>query len=271
MCRDEHPVAQGQVPELEGLKEWVCHRSNLRRWWSGRIRVSYARLAVGRLTDVDVSNHGLRFRDLREMEVGGVPTITARISFTGELGYEVYCAEVHQEALRAAIVAAAEGLDLRMFGGRAFMSMRLEKGFGVWNLEYRPDFTPAEAGMGPFVKVDKAADFIGKEAARAELDRGPDRRLVTLVLDVGDADESGLADAIHDEPVFHGGECVGFVTSGGYAHYSQASVALAYVPTHLADDPATHDGFEVEILGHIRPAQLVAERLYDPAGERMRG
>jgi dimethylglycine dehydrogenase len=213
------------------------------------------------------------------MEVGGVPTITARISFTGELGYEVYCAEEHHEALRVAIVAAADGLDLRPFGGRAFLSMRFEKGFGVWNLEFRPDFTPAEAGMGPFVKVDKAADFIGKEAARAELEAGPQRRLVTLVIDVGDVGDPGesggndnsVADAIHDEPVFHGGECVGFVTSGGYAHYSQASVALAYVPTRLADDPAAADGFEVEILGHMRPARLITECLYDPAGERMRG
>jgi len=254
---------------IPGDQVTVTDRSNDLMGWS--IAGPDSRQLLGRLTDADVSNHGLRFRDLREMEVGGVPTITARISFTGELGYEIYCTEGHHEALRAAIAAAADGLDLRMFGGRAFLSMRFEKGFGVWNLEFRPDFTPAEAGLGPFVKVDKAADFIGKEAARAELEAGPQRRLVTLVIDVGDPGDDGVADAIHDEPVFHGGECVGFVTSGGYAHYSQASVALAYVPTRLADDPAAADGFEVEILGHLRPARLVAEPLYDPAGERMRG
>ena len=228
-----------------------------------------ARELLSRLTDEDVSNHGMRFRDLREMTVGGVPVIAARLSFTGELGYELYCTANHHEALRSAVMEAGRAgdrnLDVTPFGGRAFMSLRLEKGFGVWNLEYRPDFTPAEAGMGPFVKVDKAAAFIGREAARAEVERGPPRRLVTLVLDADDAD------AIHDEPIFHGGECVGFVTSGGYAHHTGNSVALGYVPDHLADGSAGDDGFEVEILGQMRPARLQREPLYDPAGERMRG
>ena len=228
-----------------------------------------ARELLSRLTDEDVSNHGMRFRDLREMTVGGVPVIAARLSFTGELGYELYCTANHHEALRSAVMEAGRAgdrnLDVTPFGGRAFMSLRLEKGFGVWNLEYRPDFTPAEAGMGPFVKVDKAAAFIGREAARAEVERGPTRRLVTLVLDADDAD------AIHDEPIFHGGECVGFVTSGGYAHHTGNSVALGYVPDHLADGSAGDDGFEVEILGQMRPARLLREPLYDPAGERMRG
>ena len=228
-----------------------------------------ARELLSRLTDEDVSNHGMRFRDLREMTIGGVPVITARLSFTGELGYELYCTANHHEALRSAVMEAGRAgdrnLDVTPFGGRAFMSLRLEKGFGVWNLEYRPDFTPAEAGMGPFVKVDKAAAFIGREAARAEVERGPTRRLVTLVLDADDAD------AIHDEPIFHGGECVGFVTSGGYAHHTGNSVALGYVPDHLADGSAGDDGFEVEILGQMRPARLQREPLYDPAGERMRG
>ncbi|MCS5664631.1 MAG: FAD-dependent oxidoreductase, partial [Acidimicrobiales bacterium] len=181
---------------------------------------------LGRLTDDDVSSHGLRFRDLREMTVGGVPVMLARLSFTGELGYELYCAGEHQETLRQAIVAAGGSgekgrhLDVTPFGGRAFMSLRLEKGFGVWNLEYRPDFTPAEAGMSRFVKVDKPADFIGRKAAMDELERGPSRRLVTLVIDADDAD------AIHDEPVFHSGECVGFLTSGGFAHHIGCSVGL---------------------------------------------
>jgi dimethylglycine dehydrogenase len=226
-----------------------------------------ARELLAHLTDEDVSNHGMRFRDLREMTVGGVPVIAARLSFTGELGYELYCTGEHHEALRLAVLEAGRAGDLNVtpFGGRAFMSLRLEKGFGVWNLEFRPDFTPAEAGMGRFVKVDKAADFIGREAARAELERGPARKLVTLVLDVDDAD------AIHDEPIFHGGACVGFVTSGGYAHHTGNSVALGYIPTPLADGSAGDGGFEVEILGQMRPARLQLEALYDPAGERMRG
>ena len=97
------------------------------------------------------------------------------------------------------------------------------------------------------------------------MERGPTRRLVTLVLDADDAD------AIHDEPIFHGGECVGFVTSGGYAHHTGYSVALGYVSAHLADGSAGDDGFKVEILGQMCAARLQREPLYDPAGERMRG
>ena len=255
---------------LQHLPDGVVEVSDLSEHLLGwSISGPDARELLSRLTDEDVSNHGMRFRDLREMTVGGVPVIAARLSFTGELGYELYCTANHHEALRSAVMEAGRAgdrnLDVTPFGGRAFMSLRLEKGFGVWNLEYRPDFTPAEAGMGPFVKVDKAAAFIGREAARAEVERGPTRRLVTLVLDADDAD------AIHDEPIFHGGECVGFVTSGGYAHHTGNSVALGYVPDHLADGSAGDDGFEVEILGQMRPARLQREPLYDPAGERMRG
>ena len=119
--------------------------------------------------------------------------------------------------------------------------------------------------MSRFVKVDKPADFIGREAARDELERGPSRRLVTLVINADDAD------AIHDEPVFHAGECVGFLTSGGFAHHIGCSVGLGYIPAHLADGSSGLDGFEVEILGQMRPARLQLEPLYDPAGERMRG
>jgi len=254
----------GQRLPADGVT--VTDRSEGLLGWS--ISGPDARQLLSRLTDEDVSNHALRFRDLREMTVGGMPVIVARLSFTGELGYELYCTGEHHEALRLAVMQAGrdEGLDVTPFGGRAFMSLRLEKGFGVWNLEFRPDFTAAEAGMGRFVKVDKAADFIGRDAARAELVDGPARRLVTLVVDVDDD-----ADAIHDEPIFHGGECVGFVTSGGYAHHCGQSVALGYIPTHLADGSADVDGFEVEILGRMRPARLQLEPLYDPDGERMRG
>ena len=237
----------------------VVDRSSDLHGWS--IVGPQSRELLSRLTDDDVSKLGFRFRDLREMTVGGAPLVAARLTFTGELGYELYCDEAGHEPLRQAIYAAADGLPLVPVGGRALMSLRLEKSWGVWNLEFRPDFTPAEAGLSPFVKIDKPAEFIGKAAAAAEVDNGAQRRLVTLVLDVDDTD------AIHDEPIFHNGDCVGFVTSGGYAHYSQESVAMGYVPAGIAD---ASDGFEVEILGELRPARIQTEALYDPAGERMR-
>ena len=141
------------------------------------------------------------------------------------------------------------------------MSLRLEKNWGVWTLDYRPDFTAAEAGLDAFIRFDKNTPFIGRDAALAERELGPVKRLVTLVVD---ADE---VDVTHDEPLFHDGACIGYVTSGGYAHTTGHSVALGYVPSELASEGTS---FEVEILGERRPARIQPKPLYDPDGERMR-
>ncbi len=214
------------------------------------------------LTREDVSNEALAFRDLRSMSIGGVPAILARVSFTGELGYEIYCAPPYQLALFEAIEREGSDLGLRLFGGRALMSLRLEKNWGVWTLDYRPDFTAAEAGLDSFIRFNKPVDFIGKAAAAAEKARGSEKRLVALVVD-----SDGVADVNRDEPLFHGGDCVGYVTSGGYAHFVGKSVALGYVPAMLA---RPGEKFEVEILGERRPARVQAEPLHDPSGSRMR-
>jgi dimethylglycine dehydrogenase len=187
--------------------------------------------------------------------------MVARVSFTGELGYEIYCAPPYQLALFEGIERAGTDLGLRLFGGRALMSLRLEKNWGVWTLDYRPDFTPAESGLDAFISFNKPTDFIGRAAATAEKARGPEKRLVTLVVDATDVD------AHRDEPLFYGGACVGYVTSGGYAHYLGISMALGYVPAALARPGET---FEVEILGERRPAHVQATPLYDPTGSRMR-
>jgi len=221
-----------------------------------------SRELLSRLTREDVSNEALAFRDLRAMSIGGVPAILARVSFTGELGYEIYCAPPYQLALFEAIEREGSDLGLRLFGGRALMSLRLEKNWGVWTLDYRPDFTAAEAGLDSFIRFNKPVDFIGKAAATAEKARGSEKHLVTLVVD-----SDSVADVNRDEPLFHGGDCVGYVTSGGYAHFVRKSVALGYVPAMLA---RPEEKFEVEILGERRPARVQAEPLYDPSGSRMR-
>jgi len=221
-----------------------------------------SRELLARLTRDDVSAAAFKFRDIRGTVVGGVPCLLARVSFTGELGYEIYCAPQYQLALYEAIERAGADLGLRWFGARALMSLRLEKNWGVWTLDFRPDFTAAESGLDAFVRCDKDAPFVGREAALAERERGPEKRLVALVVE---ADE---VDANRDEPLFHDGACVGYVTSGGYAHYTGHSVALGYVASALARDDAT---FEVEILGERRPARIQPRPLYDPEGARMRG
>ena len=219
----------------------------------------------------DVSNGALRFLDVREMEVGLVPALVCRISYTGDLGYEIYVDARHQVALYRALAAAGAEHGMRPFGMRAMMSLRLEKSFGAWMREYRPDYTPAETGLDRFVCFRKG-DFIGRDAALRERDAPPGRRLCTFVVDAHDADPWG------DEPIFAGDDVVGFVTSGGYAHYSAKSIALGFVPVEMMDGGAGPEraagfapGFAIEILGERRPARLVRESVLDPAGERMRG
>ena len=143
---------------------------------------------------------------------------------------------------------------------RAMMSLRLEKAFGSWMREYKPDFTPAETGLDRFVAFRKN-DFIGRDEVLRERDEPPARRLATFVVEVKDADVWA------DEPIWHDGKVVGFVTSGGYAHYSEKSVALGLIPRELAIDG---NSFEIEILGEMCPAILITEPLFDPARERMR-
>ncbi|MFK7732146.1 MAG: FAD-dependent oxidoreductase [Pseudomonadales bacterium] len=208
----------------------------------------------------DVSASAFRFCSIRETSVAGVPATLARLSFSGELGYEIYCAPQYQLKLFEAIEETGQALDLKWYGARALMSMRLDKGWGVWTLDFRPDFTAKESGLDAFVAYDKPADFIGKAAALAERDHAPDKSLVTLLVDTE-------IDCHHDEAVFHNRKCVGYVSSGGYAHHSKRSVAMAYVPSVLVVDGAQ---FEVEILGDLRPARLQSEPLYDPTGANLR-
>ena len=230
-----------------------------------------ARDLLAEVTDSDVSAHGMRFMAFGEMEVGQAPVWCGRISFTGDLGYELWMPARYQryvfDLLRSA--GAAHGLEL--FGLHALNSLRLEKGFGSWLREYRPDYDPFEAGLGRFVRMEK--DFIGRDALMDKYGESdpPGRvaatglRLCTWTVDVGAGPDA--CDVIGDEPVWHDGEVVGWVTSGGYAHHSETSVAMGYVPAELVNSTGR---FEIEIVGTRRPAKPVESCLWDPAATRMR-
>ncbi|MDH3714973.1 MAG: FAD-dependent oxidoreductase, partial [Gammaproteobacteria bacterium] len=221
-----------------------------------------ARELLQRLTCSDVSNVALPFLSVREMEVGLCRAIVQRLSYTGDLGYEIYVPIEQQVALLLAIEEAGEDLQLRPFGMRAMMSLRLEKSFGSWLREYKPDYTAQETGLDRFIDYAGNSEFIGRAAALEERHRAPQRRLCTFVVEADDAD------CWADEPIWHDGKVVGFVTSGGYAHFVQCSVALGFLPCALIEDGRT---VEIEILGERRPAHLVAQPLLDPEGKRMRG
>jgi dimethylglycine dehydrogenase len=217
------------------------------------------------LSSEDVSNEAFGFLDVRHVDVGMVPALVGRISFTGDLGYELWVEPAYQARLFDDLMAAGARHGLRLFGASALNSLRLEKSFGSWATEFRPSYTPYEAGLGVFVKPDKG-DFVGRDAVRRLRDEPPAQRLVTFTVDVPEG--PAAADVIGDEPIWHEGRVVGRVTSGGYAHASSASVALGYVPADLA---TARSGFEVEVLGDRRAATRLDECLFDPAGRRMRG
>jgi len=222
-----------------------------------------SRDVLQKLTATSLATSDFPFMSFRRVNIGHAPVWLSRMTYTGDLGYEIWVAPEYQRYLFDLIWEAGREFDMRLFGFRALITMRLEKNFGTWYREYRPIYTPLEAGMERSLKFDH--EFIGRSAVETEMKTGPARKLVMFQVDV---DPSAPADVIGDEPVWHEGKVVGWITSGGYAHYSGVSLALGYIPAELAKDGTT--GFEIEIIGQRRPAKLQPEPVLDPSGSRMR-
>jgi dimethylglycine dehydrogenase len=219
-----------------------------------------SRAVLQGLTRIDLSSGAFPFLSFRRMDVGMIPALVGRISFTGELGYEIWVTTDYQRALYELLSEAGRAHGLRLFGARALNAMRIEKSFGTWAREYRPIYGPYEAGLGRFVDLNKG-DFVGRAAALEEKESGGALRLTTFSVEAGDADASG------DEPIWHDGKVVGWVTSGAYGHRVQRSLALGYIPRALATES---EGFEIEIIGERRKATRAAAAVYDRDGGRMR-
>jgi glycine cleavage system T protein len=210
------------------------------------------------LSTADLSNEAFRYMRAREIDVGSVPCFALRVTYVGELGWELYCPMEFGLRLWDAIWDAGRERGLVAGGYRAIDSCRLEKGYRVWGADITPDDTPFEAGLGFAVKLDKD-DFIGREALLERQE--PERRLACLVL----ADPRAVA--LGSEPVRIDGETVGRVTSGGYGYTVERSIAYAYVPAINAEPGQT---IEVEIFGEWIAGEVAAEPLYDPSGSRIR-
>jgi dimethylglycine dehydrogenase len=148
-----------------------------------------------------------------------------------------------------------------LFGGRALSSLRLEKNYGSFNKDFRPDYTPGETGLDRYLDFAKA-DFVGRAAALAERTAGPARRFVVLEVAARDADVVGY------ESIMHGGRAVGYVTSGAYGHCVDRSLAAGYVPSALAQEG---ERFEIDVLGDLCAATVRLQPLYDPQGLKLRG
>ena len=204
----------------------------------------------------DVSNVAFKFRDTKKLFVAGVPAIVNRISFTGELGYEIYVAPHFQLKLYEEIESAGKELNIKPFGSRALMSMRLEKNWGAWTLDYRPDFTAKESGLDIFIDWNK--DFIGKENA---MNDDSNLKLTSLMVKTSDIDVT------NNEAVMKKDESIGYITSGGYAHYVGESIAFSYLDK---TDISSGKNIQVEINGNLYDSIIINEPLYDPSGKKMR-
>ncbi|MBW4972001.1 FAD-dependent oxidoreductase [Roseovarius mucosus] len=204
----------------------------------------------------------MRFMDVRHATVGMVDCLVQRVSYTGDLGYEIFCDPMAQRALWDVLWSTGQKHGMRPFGMRAMMSLRLDRFFGSWLNEFSPDYTPGETGMDRFISFTKNTDFFGRAAAEAERATGAARKLVAFEVEALDADVNGY------EPVWIDGEVRGFCTSGGYSHHAGKSIALALIPADLAEAGLEA---EIEILGHKRAAKILTEALFDVDGARMRG
>ncbi|HEX4153218.1 MAG TPA: FAD-dependent oxidoreductase [Steroidobacteraceae bacterium] len=221
-----------------------------------------ARDLLSAVTPADVSAQRFKFMDIRRLDLGLASALVGRVSYTGDLGYEIWCDPANQVPIFERLMEAGSVFGIRLFAARALNSLRLEKAYGSWAREYRPIYSPLEAGLDRFVALDKESDFIGREAAIRESRAGGRLRLRCFVVSTDDVDVLG------DEPIWHGESVCGWVTSGGFAHASGASVALGYVPKDIADDA---EGWSIEILGRRYSAHLQRRALFDPDGSRMRG
>ena len=238
----------------------------IRRYDMGLVGLSIAgprsRELLALLCDEDVSGAAFRFMDHRAMDIANVPAMINRVTYTGDLGYEIWVAPEYQRRLYLSIMTAGQSLGIVNFGMRALLGLRLEKNFPTWYRELRPIYGVIEAGLERFVDFRKP-EFIGRAAALREQQSGGTLRRVSFVVAAADADVLG------DEPIWHGGKVIGWVTSGGYGHYVDRSLAQGYVPVALSRETAEH-AFEIEILGERRAATIIEQPLFDPEGLRMR-
>jgi glycine cleavage system aminomethyltransferase T/glycine/D-amino acid oxidase-like deaminating enzyme len=243
----QHAPDDGSVHVADVTSQYACYGV-----WGPR-----ARTILQAVTTDDLSNESFPYMRARELAIGRVPCLALRVTYVGELGWELYCRSEFGLALWDTIWDAGREHDLVAGGYKAIDSLRLEKGYRVWGADITPEDTPFEAGLGFAVKLDKG-EFVGREAL-AEAGE-PERLLRCLTLD----DPGAIA--LGSEPVRVEGDLVGRVTSGGYGYTVARSIAYAYLPAAHGVGTAV----EVEIFGEWVPGVVAEEPLFDPRGERIR-
>ncbi|MEM1066599.1 MAG: FAD-dependent oxidoreductase [Pseudomonadota bacterium] len=219
-----------------------------------------SRAVIERLTDGDIG--ALPFMGCGTFDIGLIRARVGRLSVSGELGYEINCGGAEHIALRRMLLQAGAEEGIREYGFNALLALRIEKSFGIWSAEFTQDRTPGMTGMDRWIAWEKG-DFVGRQAAITERDgNGPAQKLVTLEVAAEGAEASGY------EPIWANGARVGFVTSGGYGHTVDKSLAMAMVSREQAEEGTD---LSVHVVGVERAAQVIAPSPYDPAGAAMRG
>ena len=214
---------------------------------------------IRNLTDSEIGK--LPFMGCGNYDIGLIQTKIGRLSVAGELGYEINCRMGDHIALRRLLLENGKQFGIHEYGFNALLSMRLEKSFGIWSAEYTQGYTPGMTGLDRWINWQKS-DFIGKKASYLEkTGNGPNQKLVTLEVDSSDSDASGF------EPIWKNGKRVGFITSGGYGHRVQKSLAMGLINTDLAESGQEID---VHIVGKEKKAKIIPVSPYDPKGELMR-
>jgi glycine cleavage system aminomethyltransferase T/glycine/D-amino acid oxidase-like deaminating enzyme len=247
-----HAPADGSVQIADVTSALAC----IGMWGPG------SRDVLQPLTQDDLSKDAFPYMTARQIAVGPVPCLAVRVTYVGELGWELYCPMEFGLRLWDALWEGGRSAGLVAGGYRAIDSLRLEKGYRAWGTDLTPDETPDEAGVAFAVRSGEDGAFVGRDALLAARREGPPkRRLACLVLD----DPRSVA--LGEEPVRVGGDLVGRVTSGGFGYSVERSIAYAYLPTGAAE---TDTAVEVEIFGRWVPGAVAAEPLFDPEGERIR-
>uniref|UniRef100_A0A8B9JIJ2 Dimethylglycine dehydrogenase n=1 Tax=Astyanax mexicanus TaxID=7994 RepID=A0A8B9JIJ2_ASTMX len=211
-----------------------------------------SRKVLQKLTSEDLSDAAFKFLHCKSIQLAGVKLRAIRISYTGELGWELYVDMPQLAAVYQAIMEAGQEEGIDNFGTYAMGSLRLEKGFRGWGAEMNCDTNPLEAGLDYFIKLNKPADFIGKQALQEIKSKGLTRKLAYLIMDTDNIDPEG------NETIWHEGKVVGNTTSGAYSYSAEQSLAFGYLPVKLA---TIGQKVEVELLGKKYPATVVQEPL----------
>jgi dimethylglycine dehydrogenase len=220
-----------------------------------------SRELLSSVTDADLSNAAFPWLTVRAISIAGTSVLALRVNYVGELGWELHVQSGQLALVYERLVARGREFALAHFGLYAMESLRLEKCYRSWKADLTSDYTPLMASLDRFVRLDKTADFIGREALRRQAASGAKERFVPLLVQAREADAAPVS------VVYRGAEVVGLVTSGGYGYRLKRSIALAYVRTDLAKPGVS---LEVEILGERCRAVVAREPLYDPDNLRLR-